>query len=273
MSSSKVRNPDAANGAKVCEAQAPSIDVNPHNQQQQQKKKARRRLHRSRPYQDRLLNMAEARKEIVTALKFHRASMKQQQQQQLVQPAAAPDLEAKSDSGSIFSTSNLVDNLPQSLPFTCDFEANLPFWVPPPASHNSTFSFSLPNQTLGLNLNFQNFTNFNISPSSSSSSSALSSTTTAEEIHSDSRNSAFFVSHPAVNMAVMDTSAWCSNPAESSLVEFELGEGEHLFTEIPSWLNPTDCYLQHHLNSPCPHDPLPWMDIEEIEGMDGDWLA
>uniref|UniRef100_A0A803MXN3 Uncharacterized protein n=1 Tax=Chenopodium quinoa TaxID=63459 RepID=A0A803MXN3_CHEQI len=50
---------------------------NNNNQQQGHKKQVRRRLHTSRPYQERLLNMAEARKEIVTALKYHRASMKQ----------------------------------------------------------------------------------------------------------------------------------------------------------------------------------------------------
>ncbi|CAN6168805.1 unnamed protein product [Urochloa humidicola] len=42
-------------------------------------KQARRRTHASRPYQERLLNMAEARREIVTALKIHRASMRHHQ--------------------------------------------------------------------------------------------------------------------------------------------------------------------------------------------------
>ncbi|CAN6451338.1 unnamed protein product [Victoria cruziana] len=46
-------------------------------QQSQVKKKVRRRSHTSKPYQQRLLNMAEARKEIVAALKFHRAAMRQ----------------------------------------------------------------------------------------------------------------------------------------------------------------------------------------------------
>ncbi|KAK7383423.1 hypothetical protein VNO78_29102 [Psophocarpus tetragonolobus] len=51
------------------------------------KKQIRRRLHTSRPYQERLLNMAEARREIVTALKYHRAAKKQasDEQQQLQQ--------------------------------------------------------------------------------------------------------------------------------------------------------------------------------------------
>ncbi|TKW35808.1 hypothetical protein SEVIR_2G399300v4 [Setaria viridis] len=42
------------------------------------KKQARRRTHASRPYQERLLNMAEARREIVNALKIHRANMRHQ---------------------------------------------------------------------------------------------------------------------------------------------------------------------------------------------------
>jgi hypothetical protein len=48
----------------------------------QAKRQARRRTHTSRPYQERLLNMAEARREIVTALKIHRASSTRHQQQQ-----------------------------------------------------------------------------------------------------------------------------------------------------------------------------------------------
>ncbi|KAJ1291872.1 hypothetical protein BS78_02G349600 [Paspalum vaginatum] len=43
------------------------------------KKQGRRRTHTSRPYQERLLNMAEARREIITALKIHRATMGQPQ--------------------------------------------------------------------------------------------------------------------------------------------------------------------------------------------------
>ncbi|KAG6508275.1 hypothetical protein ZIOFF_033649 [Zingiber officinale] len=65
------------------------------------KKQLRRRLHTSKPYQERLLNMAEARREIVTALKLHRATMKhatelqkfQQQQQQHQNPSPSPTLE------------------------------------------------------------------------------------------------------------------------------------------------------------------------------------
>ncbi|XP_039051221.1 uncharacterized protein LOC120192520 [Hibiscus syriacus] len=59
----------------------------PPPQQHRKQVRNRRRVHTSRPYQERLINMAEARREIVTELKFHRAAKKQanekQQQQQL----------------------------------------------------------------------------------------------------------------------------------------------------------------------------------------------
>jgi hypothetical protein len=54
--------------------QPPPVAVRP-----QAKKQARKRTHASRPYQERLLNMAEARREIVTALKIHRANMNKHQ--------------------------------------------------------------------------------------------------------------------------------------------------------------------------------------------------
>lgn len=75
----------------LLQQQAQQTATPQQQQQQPHKKQVRRRLHTSRPYQERLLNMAEARREIVTALKIHRASMRQakehqqqQQQQQLM---------------------------------------------------------------------------------------------------------------------------------------------------------------------------------------------
>ncbi|CAN6206079.1 unnamed protein product [Urochloa humidicola] len=52
----------------------------------QAKKQARRRTHASRPYQERLVNMGEARREIVSALKIHRASTRHHQQQPCTPP-------------------------------------------------------------------------------------------------------------------------------------------------------------------------------------------
>ncbi|CAD6342477.1 unnamed protein product [Miscanthus lutarioriparius] len=76
--------------------------LRPHHQEMDQlqglavkpqpKRQARRRTHTSRPYQERLLNMAEARREIVTALKIHRASSTRQQQQSTYQHHHEPPL-------------------------------------------------------------------------------------------------------------------------------------------------------------------------------------
>ncbi|XVF35239.1 hypothetical protein REPUB_Repub18cG0128400 [Reevesia pubescens] len=164
---------------------------------QQHKKQVRRRLHTSRPYQERLLNMAEARREIVTALKFHRAAMKQAteqqqqqqqqqqpelQQQQLSQPSShlssPPPFEQESktksrrnpriypSSTNNFSTYNLdnfsYSSFSQHYPPPPPPHPNPYSWPASPIPHSSptdTLNFTLPNQTLGLNLNFHDFNN------------------------------------------------------------------------------------------------------------------
>ncbi|XP_047170033.1 uncharacterized protein LOC124838474 isoform X2 [Vigna umbellata] len=186
-------------------------------QPQQHKKQVRRRLHTSRPYQERLLNMAEARREIVTALKFHRAAMKeaseQKQQQQQTQeqqrrpsvslqpsqcltfdqdgkfksrrnpriyPACTSNFSGYTDdlSYSCLSHYSCLSQPPPSVPNSYTWPAASP--ITPPHLMTENPNFILPNQTLGLNLNFQDFNNldatflFNNS-SSSSNSSAISS--------------------------------------------------------------------------------------------------
>ncbi|GMI92626.1 hypothetical protein like AT5G21280 [Hibiscus trionum] len=155
---------------------------------QQHKKQVRRRLHTSRPYQERLLNMAEARREIVTALKFHRASMKHangqqnQQEQQLShtsqlssQPSPLEqEPKTKCRRNPRIYPSSTTNNLSgynldsfssfsqhYSPPAAAPAPANPYSW---PAPHQTclpssldAINFTLPNQTLGLNLNFQDF--------------------------------------------------------------------------------------------------------------------
>lgn len=181
---------------------------------QQHKKQVRRRLHTSRPYQERLLNMAEARREIVTALKFHRATMKQQaneqQQQQLslqsppAQPLQQDEQEMMNSrrysraiypSSSTANFSNYLDNISYSS--LSSYSSPNPYsWAtssiaPPSVAEN--FNLALPNQALGLNLNIHDFNNLdatlyhnnNSYPSfspSSSSSPTLSSATTEDLI-------------------------------------------------------------------------------------------
>lgn len=187
----------------------------------QHKKQVRRRLRTSRPYQERLLNMAEARREIVTALKFHRASMKQthdqKQQQQQQEKQQDTDMEtsrqtlqqqqpmeqergksksrrnpriyASNNNNTSNGFTNYVDNFSYpAFTYPPNYSSPYPSWPlppvpPPPLLLPENPNFPLPNQTLGLNLNLQDFSNLdrnfyhyadnsNSSPSPSSSSSS-----------------------------------------------------------------------------------------------------
>ncbi|KAH9605396.1 hypothetical protein KSS87_003377 [Heliosperma pusillum] len=151
----------------------------PKNQNAQgHKKQVRRRLHTSRPYQERLLNMAEARKEIVTALKFHRAAMKQaseqQQQQQQQLDYQTPQQHSisrihdcdlrnpKIESSNFTNTNNMVGYVPYYPSYYNNINNNnnnsYPLIEPSLLMHES-LNMPLPNQTLGLNLNLQAFAN------------------------------------------------------------------------------------------------------------------
>ncbi|KAE8667062.1 F-box protein CPR30-like [Hibiscus syriacus] len=186
---------------------------------QQHKKQVRRRLHTNWPYQERLLNMAEARREIATALKFHRASMKhandqQNQQQQLQQeqqllshttshlssppPPSEQEPKTKCRRNPRIYPSITPNNLSSyNLDSFSSFSQHYPPPTPAPAnpyswpcfsSPTDAINFTLPSQTLGLNLNFQDFNTidtrlyhnnnnasiYSISSPSSSSSPTLS---------------------------------------------------------------------------------------------------
>ncbi|KAM2020901.1 hypothetical protein ACFX16_042986 [Malus domestica] len=236
----------------------------PH-QPQQHKKQVRRRLHTSRPYQERLLNMAEARREIVTALKFHRAAMKQateQQKQQDQQPQEQQPLEPQiprprlEQEARIKSRRNpriylsSASNYQETPPFSSDFSYQYPnpyqysnpySWTPstiaPPPPYEN-FDFTLPNQTLGLNLNFQDFNKINTtlyhhtkSPSihsastsspSSSSSPTLSATTTDPEILTSAAG-ASFTSH----IEAEDASAVADAVDSAGVITISGGDGMH----------------------------------------------
>jgi len=185
-------------------------------QPRQHKKQVRRRLHTTRPYQGRLLNMAEARREIVAALKFHRAAMKeaneqkqqqqQQQQRQTQEQQRRPSISLQPSQCLTFDqdgkfksrrnpriypacTSNFL-GYTDDLSYSCLSQPppsvpNFYTWpaassITPPHLMAENPNFILPNQTLGLNLNFQGFDNIDASfllnnSSSSSNSSATSS--------------------------------------------------------------------------------------------------
>ncbi|XP_072973094.1 uncharacterized protein [Typha angustifolia] len=150
------------------ESNSPPQPPQPH------KKQVRRRLHTSRPYQQRLLNMAEARREIVTALKIHRASMKQanEQQQKLLQqnstPTQASHASLPYSGGNItspppppkYSFSNYLFNSQFSPYITSPLSYSYPS-ITPPIPQN--LDIPLPNQLLGLNLNVQGFNSIDAS--------------------------------------------------------------------------------------------------------------
>ncbi|XVE53812.1 hypothetical protein DITRI_Ditri03aG0032200 [Diplodiscus trichospermus] len=330
---------------------------------QQHKKQVRRRLHTSRPYQERLLNMAEARREIVTALKFHRAAMKQAndqqqkqqelQQQQLSQSShlsSPPPFEQESKTKSrrnprIYpsSTSNLSTYNLDNFSYSAFSQHYYPPPPPPPPnpyswpaspvplpSATDTLNFTLPNQPLGLNLNFHDFNNIDTNlyhesnnPSTYSSSSPSSSSSPTLSVLTEEVPSVA-LSHEVGPKAMADlsesygggglhqamddeemaeirtlgkqhqmewndtmnlvTSAWWFKFLKTMELGPELkaeDDGFQLFDQVmefPAWLNANDSCLQQHFNDHFSDDyfqdpALPCMDIGEIEGMDGDWLA
>ncbi|KAL7122271.1 hypothetical protein ACP275_01G034800 [Erythranthe tilingii] len=190
--SSSSKEPDELEGDRISTCDGFSDQKQEKSQPpQQHKKQVRRRLHTSRPYQERLLNMAEARREIVTALKFHRAAMKQagenQPQQQQQQIESRPEIhqlstqEQEAKSKSRRNPRIYASNSPTSNNFPPGYFENLPYhpspysWPissiaqppppppPPPLQPpyiQENLNFILPSQTLGLNLNL-NLQDFN----------------------------------------------------------------------------------------------------------------
>ncbi|KAL8536996.1 hypothetical protein ACS0TY_012252 [Phlomoides rotata] len=281
---------------------------------QQHKKQVRRRLHTSRPYQERLLNMAEARREIVTALKFHRASMKQATEKQqetesrvvetqpfhslshqlsLEQEAKLksrrnPRIYASNSSIPPNNSSTFLDNFSVSPGHLSPYY----YYQPPPPLIQENLNFTLPTQTLGLNLNLQDLdSTFNCSTYPSSIYSTAEEIPCMGGVPTSMPDSGL---HPVMDdkeiaeirsigeqyeMEWNDTlnlvnSAWWFKFLKP---EDQRGQDFGPFDEVPAWLNANETYFQH-LNHFCSgnyfEDPaLPCMDIEEIEGMDGDWLA
>ncbi|KAK7377152.1 hypothetical protein VNO80_02572 [Phaseolus coccineus] len=172
----------------------PNQNLRQQHGQQQLRRQARRRL-TNRPYQEKLVNMAEARKEIVTALKYHRATMKlanehqqlQQHQPLLFQPSfysrfsSDGRFKARRRPRMFLPPSNKISHYLNDLSFSSPFPPlpslhfpppSLPLPPPPlpnfypntipsPFSHplpkTKTPNFILPSQALGFNLNLHSF--------------------------------------------------------------------------------------------------------------------
>lgn len=143
-------------------AQIPEPQPNPHGEQ---KRQVRRRRQSRRLYKEMPLNMAEARREIVTALKLHRASTKeakkqqQQQDQQIKQsfPLFSQLLPCFEPEGRMKSRRNprIYPGCSFYLENGSDFShvaPSCPIIAPPPVAQS--LNMDIPIQTLGLNLNF-----------------------------------------------------------------------------------------------------------------------
>lgn len=207
------------------------------------KKQVRRRLQTRKPYQEKLLNMAEARREIVTALKLHRAAMKQATQHQIPSP---PDFQTDqksrrnpriyaSNADVDFSDNNAVVYSPNFYSWPALPSAPPP--PPPPPVFQESLDFVLPTQALGLNLNLQDFIT---APSSSIYSS--SSPPPAAEIRAGGDERFEFLN-----------CVQGEDEREEELVSSPFDE----VMEFPPWLNANEsCF--HHLQD-CFHGPvLPW---------------
>ncbi|KAI3715358.1 hypothetical protein L6452_22338 [Arctium lappa] len=285
--------------------------------QPQHKKQVRRRQHTTRPYQERLLNMAEARREIVTALKFHRASMKQQeaaannhdlqssqtypQLEDQSLPPQPPSLVLGQESRTLNpTTNNYLD--PPSLPYYWSISTI----APPPPLYHQNLNFKLPNQTLGLNLNFQDFKKMDTpqlyhNPLSVYLSSTSSSVATEEVVVANSLGGGGSDLHHAMDDEGMEEIRSLGEQHQMEwndtvnlvmsarwfnfLKTMEIGGPTHKndydgfnpfdqVIEFPHWLMNTNeiSSFQQHFSDDCLQDPaLPCMEIGEIEGMDGEW--
>ncbi|KAK4340820.1 hypothetical protein RND71_039321 [Anisodus tanguticus] len=354
LTSSRTKDPkdhddSLENSTKLDDSLCSDTQLSPQPQQPPQikKKQVRRRLHTSRPYQERLLNMAEARREIVTALKFHRAAMKEQQQQQQQETGPQslqtwPQESSVEEQGKqksrrnprIYASNTMMNNnipsynmgnnfsnstypcLPPQYPYSCPVSSFGSSQLP----SQDHLNFPLPNQTLGLNLNFHDFNNLDATPycisNNNSIFSSSSPSSSSDEFHyvglSQERVAPIVAQmvniedsrlHPSMDDQEMAeirsigeqhemewndtlnlaTSAWWFKFLKTMEVgpdeKNNIGEddyGCYPFDEVmefPAWFNPNESCLQQHVDDTYSDPTLPCMDIEEIEGMDAEWLA
>ncbi|XP_073136081.1 uncharacterized protein [Henckelia pumila] len=307
--------------------------IKPEKSNQPVKKQVRKRNHPSRPYKERLLNMAQARKEIVAALKFHRANTKQGSEKQGTLESGpgiqalessrndrvcagheGHDMKSRSWNSRILASNSLNSNLPHdsvpcfSYPTGC-FCSSYSSWPFSPEN----LDFVLPSRTLGLNLNLQDFDDVDIipfhcnaNPSSIYPSSspvvlpdgtpcmAVPPSTVVEsggsgllqvmgdEDIADRRSTGEQHQMEWDDSVNLVNSSWWFKFLRNMEIrneEYDRKDEDSVASpfdevmEVPAWLNATESCLQH-LDDEYLRDPaLPCMEIEEIEGMDGDWFA
>ncbi|KAL3633445.1 hypothetical protein CASFOL_022207 [Castilleja foliolosa] len=285
------------------------------------RKPVRRRGQARKPYHQKLVNMAEARREIVTALKLHREKkhpgpeIETRPEHHRFGPLSA-EQEARLKSRRnprIYASSYYVNNRNGYIP---DLYSS-PYYSRPDSSsaipplliqENSNF-VDLPNQTLGLNLNLQDFNNLDTSFINYSSVNSSS-------IYNSSLSSPSTSCSPALSVAAEEVTNVDGAPSEDTILvgddrhktgwgdelnfgisaeraEFlepiGVGPDQELVTEdfavsspfdevmeIPAaWVNSDDSCVGNVCGGGdyFQDHALPCMDIGEIEGIDEDWLA
>ncbi|KAK8602414.1 hypothetical protein V6N13_057955 [Hibiscus sabdariffa] len=206
---------------------------------QQHRKQVRRRVHTSRPYQERLINMAEARREIVTALKFHRAAMKQATEQQQPHPfdSSLPSQTLGLNLNFHCSNTMETDSTSSSSTLSVVTEEYVPSVAASHEPRHTTESYG------GGSLH-----------QAVDDEGLMAEMRSLGEQHQMEWND-------TMNLV---TSAWW----------FKFDQA----MEFPAWLNANDSVLQQHFNHLFPDScfqfqssALPCMDMGEIDGNDGDW--
>ncbi|KAL3645873.1 hypothetical protein CASFOL_011053 [Castilleja foliolosa] len=315
LSTSKTQNPSP--GENISRAQE-----SPNRDSEENRKPARRRGQARKPYQEKLLNMAEARREIVMALKLHRASKKQARDKN----QSGPEHEQFGPTSHRFSaeqearlrksrrnprtygSSYYVNNIDAYAPglYSSPYYSRPVSLFPPPLFIQDP-NFVLPSQTLGLNLNLQDFDNLDTSfiydSSANSSSIYNSSSSSPSSSYSPALSAAaeeitYMAGAPAVEIisggdeyqhntgGVDELNFGISAGRAELLGEMGIGPGKTEdfavssqfdgVMEFPAWVNGDESCVSDVCGGAGDYfqdSALPCMDIEEIEGMDGDWLA
>lgn len=224
-----------------------------------QKKRMRRRAQTRKPYQERLLNMAEARREIVSALKLHRASMKQARG---ANPGPEVQPFSSSEEAELESRRNprVYDSNSDEARFNWYAGYSPGFCYSWPVSSFLGLDFALPSQTLGLNLNLdQDFNQIVVGPSSSIYSSSSPSTSSSPPLSAATTEE--FTSTPvAVEFGRKDSLE--IGPGNRKDEDFVNSPFDEVIDQFPEWMNADESCLQHmnDLSSHCNiQDPaLPW---------------
>ncbi|GER45133.1 hydroxyproline-rich glycoprotein [Striga asiatica] len=283
LSSSKARNPPPPpNSGRISMARenpGPSCQ-SPEDNQSPDTKRARRRVQTRKLNPVGPIDLAKARREVVTALKIHRAREKGQSG-----PEPDTSKEAKLESGHNATDFNGVGGINGAVNYSAaNFPSYSGFYSPyqpwpvsqlgPPWFFSGNDDFALPAQALGLNLNLQDFGDLEIRSGAGSSSVSYS------------------ASPPSISNACPDPPAAEVEemmPIEDRLTDLENRGPDRDFSsspfdeavvEFPAWLS-ADCdrclpdysdFGGSGTGAGSGDADLPCMDIEEIEGMDGDWL-